>query len=334
MTKMVNGWQLNHYPTGLPTTETVSLTQQPLPELQAGQLLIRNLWLSVDPYMRGRMMPIKSYIPPFQPGALMEGGAIGEVVESQHPEFKAGDKVLHMQGWRDLAISNGEGLTKLPESGLPIQAFLGVMGLTGLTAWAGLNKIGQLTADDVVFVSGAAGAVGSIAIQLAKLKGAKVIGSVGSDEKAHYITQQLGADQAINYKTASDLSEALHQAAPEGISLFFDNVGGEHLRAAMANCQDFARIVTCGMIGTYNATERPAGPDNMSEIIRRRLRIQGFIASDFMAEFPQFSTEVGGYIASGKLKYDETVYEGIETTFDAFLGLFNGANQGKMLVKL
>lgn len=334
MTQTIKGWQLNQYPEGLPTTQDVSLTENQCPDLEEGQLLIRNEWLSVDPYMRGRMIPVKSYIPPFQLGKLMEGGAVGEVIESKHPDFQVGDKVLHMLGWRDHAITNGEGVTKLPQTGLPIQAFLGAMGLTGLTAWGGLYKIGEVKEGDVVFVSGAAGAVGSIVLQLAKLKGATVIGSVGSDEKADYIVNELGADKAINYKTCGDLTEALQQAAPDGITLYFDNVGGDHLRAAIANTRDFARLVMCGMIEVYNAAERPGGPNNLSEIIRRRLKVQGFIASDFMPQFNEFAAEVGAYLAKGQLKYDETVYEGIESTFNAFLGLFSGANKGKMLVKL
>ena len=334
MTYTIRGWQLNEYPVGLPTEAAVSLKEQTIDSVGENQILIRNQWLSVDPYMRGRMMQVKSYVPPFQLNELMEGGAVGEVVESNHPDFAVGDKVLHMLGWRDYAVSSGEGVTKLPQTGLPLQAFLGVMGLTGLTAWAGLMKIGELKQDDVVFVSGAAGAVGSVVVQLAKLKGATVIGSVGSDEKVDYITNQLGADAAINYKSCGDLTEALQAVAPDGITLYFDNVGGEHLRAAIANTRDFARLVICGMIDIYNASERPTGPDNLSDIIRRRLRVQGFIATDFMPQFNEFAAEVGAYLAQGQLKYDETVCDGLESTFNAFLGLFNGANKGKMLVKV
>lgn len=334
MTQQIQGWQLTHYPQGLPTQESVRFTEQPLSELKEGQILIRNKWLSVDPYMRGRMTQVKSYVPPFELDQFMEGGAVGEVIESKHSDFTVGDEVLHMLGWRDLTVSTGEGVTKLPQTGLPIQAYLSVMGLTGLTAWAGLTQVGKLTADDVVFVSGAAGAVGSIVVQLAKLKGATVIGSVGSDEKADYILKELGADQAINYKSCGDLTQALAQAAPNGISLYFDNVGSEHLRAAIANSQDFARLVICGMIDIYNATGKTSGPDNLADIIRRRLRVEGFIVTDFMPQFNQFAQEIGGYLAEGKLKYEETVFEGLSSTFEAFLGLFSGANKGKMLVKL
>ncbi|WP_298442297.1 NADP-dependent oxidoreductase [uncultured Ferrimonas sp.] len=334
MSQQFKGWQFQQYPVGLPDHSTVSLVEQQLPPIAAGQVLIRNQWLSVDPYMRGRMIDAKSYVPPFQPGQLLEGGAVGEVIESNHNDFPVGSQVMHMQGWRELAISDGSDLTPVGGHGLPLQSYLSIMGLTGLTAWAGLNKVGQLKAGDVVFVSGAAGAVGSIVVQLAKLAGAKVIGSAGSDEKVAWLTDTLGADAAFNYKHSTDLGQTLRELAPEGISLFFDNVGGAHLQAAMANMQDFGRIVSCGMIDQYNAAAPVAGPSNMAEFIRRRIRMQGFIAFDFMADFNEFAAEVGGYLASGKLHNPETVLTGIESTFDGFLGLFSGANTGKMLIKL
>ncbi|QIZ75455.1 NADP-dependent oxidoreductase [Ferrimonas lipolytica] len=334
MSHSFKGWQFQHYPVGMPDSSTVTLVEEQLGDLSTGQVLIKNLWLSVDPYMRGRMINTKSYVPPFQPGELLQGGAIGKVIESNNPQFPVGAEVMHMQGWRELAISDGSDLTAVGGHGLPLQNYLSVMGLTGLTAWAGLNKVGQLRADDVVFVSGAAGAVGSIVCQLAKLAGAKVIGSAGSDSKVAWLSQQLGVDAAFNYKHSDDLTATLKSLAPEGISLFFDNVGGAHLQAAMANMQDFGRIVSCGMIDQYNAEAPVAGPTNMADFIRRRIRMQGFIASDFMADYQQFAADVGGYLMAGKLVNQETVVEGIESTYDGFLGLFSGANTGKMLVKL
>ncbi|GAA4899692.1 NADP-dependent oxidoreductase [Ferrimonas pelagia] len=334
MSQLVRGWKLNEYPQGLPTEATASLVEQALPPLQADQVLIENRWLSVDPYMRGRMIPVKSYVPPFELDQLMEGGAVGEVIASNHANFPVGTQVMHMQGWRDYALSDGSDLTPLPAVGAPLQSYLGVLGLTGLTAWAGLNKVGQLQAGDTLFVSGAAGAVGSVVCQLAKLKGARVIGSVGSDDKGRFLTEQLGVDAVINYKTCDNLSQALAALAPEGLSFYFDNVGGEHLEAAIGNMQDNGQLVICGMIDLYNSDGSIGGPRNMTEIIRRRLTIKGFIATDHMADFGEFAAEVGGAMAQGQLHAQETVYQGLDSTFEAFLGLFSGANTGKMLVKL
>ncbi len=334
MSEVSRGWVLKHYPQGLPDATCVALESHPLRSLAEGQLLIQNRWLSVDPYMRGRMTPVKSYVPPFELGEVMQGGAVGEVIASRHPKFAVGDKVLHMLGWRDLALSDGTGVTKLPATGAPLQSYLGVLGLTGLTAWAGLNRVGELKAGDTLFVSGAAGAVGSVVCQLAKLKGAKVIGSVGSEEKARYLTESLGVDGVINYKRTDNLRGALAELAPEGVSFYFDNVGGDHLEAAIANMRDFGQLVICGMIDLYNSDGTLPGPRNLAEIIRRRLRIRGFIATDHMADFGEFAQEVGQAVAKGQIKGEETVYEGLESAFDAFLGLFSGANTGKMLVKL
>ncbi|SHH94111.1 NADP-dependent oxidoreductase [Ferrimonas marina] len=334
MSLQCQGWQLDTYPQGLPTPQDVSLVSHSLPEPQPGQLVIRNHWLSVDPYMRGRMIPVKSYVPHFELGQLMEGGAVGEVIASQHPDFAVGDKVLHMLGWRDLALSDGTGVTKLPEGMAPLQSYLGVLGLTGLTAWVGLNRIGELKAGQTLFVSGAAGAVGTMVCQLGKLKGATVIGSVGSEAKGRYLTEQLGVDGVIHYKQEASLTKALSRVAPQGVDLYFDNVGGEHLEAAISNMNDFGQLVICGMIDLYNSDGNRPGPGNLTEIIRRRLKVQGFIATDHLADFNAFAQEVGAALAQGQIKAEETVYQGLESTFDAFLGLFSGANTGKMLVKL
>ncbi|MBY5921689.1 NADP-dependent oxidoreductase [Ferrimonas balearica] len=334
MSVQATGWSLIHYPQGLPNADSVRLEQKTLPELETGQLLIRNQWLSVDPYMRGRMIPVKSYVPPFQLGEWMEGGAVGEVIASNHPDFQVGQTVLHMLGWRDLALSDGTGVTPVDPQLAPAQSYLGVLGLTGLTAWVGLNRIGEVKAGDTVFVSGAAGAVGTMVCQLAKLKGARVIGSVGSPEKAAYLTETLGVDGVVQYKTCGDLSAAVAALAPEGISLYFDNVGGDHLEAALANMQENGQLVICGMIDLYNSDGQRPGPRNLTEVIRRRLRIQGFIASDHMADYGAFVREVGPALASGQVRAEETVVEGLEEAFEAFLGLFSGANTGKMLVKL
>ncbi len=334
MSVQATGWSLIQYPEGLPDANCVRLDSQTLPEPGQGQLLIRNLWLSVDPYMRGRMAPIKSYVPPFELGQWMEGGAVGEVIASNHPDFAVGQTVLHMLGWRDVALSDGTGVTPVDPNLAPAQSYLGALGLTGLTAWVGLNRIGEVKAGDTVFVSGAAGAVGTMVCQLAKLKGARVIGSVGSAEKAAYLTDTLGVDGVIEYKRCDNLTAELARLAPEGISLYFDNVGGDHLEAALANMQDNGQLVICGMIDLYNSEGQRPGPRNLPEVIRRRLRIQGFIVSDHMGEYGAFIQEVGPALAQGQIRAEETVVEGLEHAFEAFLGLFSGSNTGKMLVKL
>ncbi|MBW3139751.1 NADP-dependent oxidoreductase [Ferrimonas balearica] len=334
MSVQAQGWSLIEYPQGLPTDASVRLESETLPQSGPGQLLIRNLWLSVDPYMRGRMIPVKSYVPPFQLGQWMEGGAVGEVIASNHPDFQVGQTVLHMLGWRDLALSDGTGVTVVDPTLAPAQSYLGVLGLTGLTAWVGLNRIGQVKAGDTVFVSGAAGAVGTMVCQLAKRQGARVIGSVGSAEKAAYLKETLGVDAVLEYKQCDNLAAALAERAPEGISLYFDNVGGDHLEAALANMQEQGQLVICGMIDLYNSDGQRPGPRNLTEVIRRRLSIKGFIASDHMADYGAFVADVAPGLASGEIRAEETVVAGLDQAFNAFLGLFSGANTGKMLVKL
>lgn len=325
---------LQRRPSGMPVAEDFKLVSTPFAGVKKGEVLIRNLWMSVDPYMRGRMIDRKSYIPPFALGTVLEGGAIGEVIDSDNPAFAVGQKVAHMGGWREYYISNGEDLQALPQSPVPEQAFLGVLGMPGMTAYTGLLKIGEVKKNDNVFVSAASGAVGSIVCQIAKLKGCYVVGSVGSDTKAEYLTSELGVDAAINYKTSKDLSADLAAACPNGIDVYFENVGGAHLEAALNVMNDHGRIAVCGMIDQYNAEMPVPGPTNLAMIIIRKLKIQGFIVFEHWDEYPAFLQQMSQWILEEKVRYRETIYEGIELAPEAFMGLFTGKNIGKMLVKL
>ena len=324
---------LKSRPEGMPTSDNFELSEAELPLIQDGEVLVKNLWMSVDPYMRGRMIDRKSYIEPFQIGKVLEGGAIGEVIESKNAVLPVGTKVSHMLGWRSHFTSSAEGLTALPETPIDASHFLGVMGMPGMTAWVGLNRIAKLKQGETLFVSAASGAVGSIVCQLGKMMGAKVIGSVGSDEKAQTL-KALGVDAVINYKTCSDLNEALAQAAPEGIDVYFENVGGEHLFAALNTMKDYGRIAVCGMIAQYNDTAPTPGPNNLAQIIIKKLKVEGFIVFDHWEHYGQFAQEMGQYLATGKIIAEQTVYEGLAQAPEAFIGLFEGKNKGKMVVKL
>ncbi|MFN3286993.1 MAG: NADP-dependent oxidoreductase [Sphingomonadaceae bacterium] len=331
---MAREWRLKARPEGLPGPECFELAETRLPPPGEGEIRVRNRWLSVDPYMRGRMVDRPSYIPPFQLGAPLEGGAIGVVEESRAAGFAPGDLVSHMQGWRELAQGQARLFEKLPElDGVPEQAFLGALGMPGMTAWAGLFEVGQIKAGETLFVSGAAGAVGQIACQIGKLAGMTVIGSAGGPQKGAYL-KSLGVDHVIDYRATSDLKAALREAAPRGIDVYFDNVGGDHLEAAIAAARPFARLVECGMIADYNAEGETPGPRNMMMVIGKRLRIQGFIVFDFIARRPQFLEQMMGWARAGQLRWEETVMDGIEAVPEAFLGLFRGSNTGKMLVRL
>jgi NADPH-dependent curcumin reductase CurA len=328
---MARAWHLMSRPQGLPTTDNFALKEIELPALGDGMVRVANRWLSVDPYMRGRMNDVKSYVPPFALDAPMEGGAVGEVIESRDPGFKAGDTVLHMAGWRDEAVLPAAALNKLPELGVPPQAFLGNLGLTGGTAYFGLLDAASAKEGDVVFVSAAAGAVGSAVVQIAKAKGMTVIGSARGKDKCDFV-RSLGADEAIDY-TDGPIVKSLAAAAPKGIDVYFDNVGGDHLDAAFALARQNARFAICGMIEGYNAAE-PMAFRYIMRVIAMRIRIQGFIYTDYLPRLGEFHRDMGGWIASGAVKARDTVVEGLDQTPEAFLGLFSGANTGKMLVRL
>ncbi|MFF4744060.1 NADP-dependent oxidoreductase [Streptomyces sp. NPDC001268] len=327
-------WHLVSRPHGWPEPENVALREAPVTEPGEGRILVRNLHFSVDPYMRGRMNDVKSYVPPFQLDQPMEGGAVGEVVASNADGFAVGDHVLHGLGWREYADVEARHAVKVDASVAPLSAYLGVLGMPGLTAYAGLFEVASFKEGDAVFVSGAAGAVGSLVGQMAKLKGAsRVIGSAGSDEKVKLLVEEYGFDAAFNYKKGP-VAEQLKEAAPDGIDVYFDNVGGEHLEAAISSLNVHGRVTICGMIAQYNATEPTPGPRNLALVIGKRLRLQGMLVNDHRGLQDQFVQEVAGWLGSGELKYDETVVEGIENGFDAFLGLLRGQNTGKMIVSL
>ena len=318
-------------PQGLPTADNFALKPIDLPPLEDGMVRVANRWLSVDPYMRGRMNDVKSYVPPFAIDAPMEGGALGEVVESTANGFQPGDWVSHMAGWRDEAVLPAAAMTKLPNLGVEPQAFLGNLGLTGGTAYFGLLDAASAKGGDIVFVSAAAGAVGSAVVQIAKASGMIVIGSARGADKCEFV-RSLGADAVIDY-TAGPLVKSLAAAAPEGIDVYFDNVGGDHLDAALALARRNARFAICGMIDAYNSGQ-PAQLRYIMRIIAMRIRLQGFIFTDYMPRLGEFFADMGKWIASGEVKSRDTVVEGLERMPDAFLGLFEGANTGKMLVRL
>jgi NADPH-dependent curcumin reductase CurA len=329
---MARAWHLMQRPQGMPVPGDFALKDFALPELGEGMVRVRNRWLSVDPYMRGRMNDVKSYVPPFELDAPMSGGAVGEVIESRDPGLAVGDMVLHMSGWRDETVEPASNFNKLPAiPGVEPQAFLGNLGLTGGTAYFGLLEAASAKEGDIVFVSAAAGAVGSAVVQIAKAKGMTVIGSAGGADKCDFV-RSLGADAVVDYKAGSLLKQ-LAEVAPKGIDVYFDNVGGDHLDAALALARKDARFAICGMIEGYNEAQ-PTCLKFIMRIIAMRIRLQGFIYTDYMAKMGDFYREMGGWIASGQVKSRDTVEEGLDKTLDAFLGLFSGANTGKMLVKL
>ncbi|WP_446047361.1 NADP-dependent oxidoreductase [Streptomyces olivaceus] len=327
-------WHLVTRPVGWPKPEDFALVEAEVPTPRDGQVLVRNLYISVDPYMRGRMSAAKSYADPYELNKPMLGGAVGEVVASRAEGFAVGDHVLHSFGWREYAALDAKNAVKVDPDAAPLSTYLGVLGMTGLTAYVGLLRTASFQEGDTVFVSGAAGAVGSQVGQIAKLKGAsRVIGSAGSDEKVGLLVDEYGFDAAFNYKDGP-VSKQLRAAAPDGIDVYFDNVGGEHLEAAIGSLNLNGRIAICGAISVYNNTEPAPGPKNLARLIQTRGRIEGFLVGDHYDLQPQFVEEVGPWVASGALKYRETVVEGIENNLEAFLGVLRGDNTGKMIVKI
>jgi NADPH-dependent curcumin reductase CurA len=331
---------LKQRPVGMPTEDDFQLVKVNVPDLKGGEFLVRNIWMSVDPYMRGRMREIRSYISPFQIGKPLEGGCIGQIIKSNNNRFKIGDYVLGNLGWREYWISDGSGsdIMKIDPNMAPIQWYLGILGLTGLTAYVGLFKIAQLVdnSNSTVFVSAAAGAVGSVACQIAKIKGCRVIGSAGSQEKVKWLLDQARIDHAFNYKEVGEnnISAELRKFCPDGIDVYFDNVGGKHLEAAIDNMKTFGRIVLCGMISQYNLSSTPTGPYNLFLAVPNRLKLQGFIVRDHYDMLDEFYADMSKWIGEGKIKWRETVFEGIENAPKAFLALFKGENIGKMLVRV
>ncbi|WP_250035429.1 NADP-dependent oxidoreductase [Paractinoplanes maris] len=321
-------------PDGWPTDDTFEIADVPAPTAGPGEVLVRNVFMSVDPYMRGRMNDVKSYTPPFQIGEPLDGAAVGEVVASESPDVAVGTYVVHGLGWRELAVVPASRVRVVDPAAGELSAYLGVLGMTGLTAYVGLLDIARFQEGDTVFVSGAAGAVGSIAGQIAKLRGAKrVIGSAGSAEKVRHLVDDLGFDTAFNYRD-EPVRKQLRQAAPDGIDVYFDNVGGDHLEAAIGSLTKYGRVAMCGAISAYNETSAPAAPRNLALAIGKELTLRGFIVSNHNRRMPDFLAEVGPWVREGRIEARETVVDGIENAPAAFLGLLRGENTGKMLVRL
>ena len=319
-------------PKGIPTAADFTLARIELAPPQAGQVLVRNLYMSVDPYMRGRMNSGKSYVPPFEIGKPLEGGAVGEVIESRAEGFKPGDAVTSSFGWREYFIASPKELHLVSQEIQPLSVYLGALGMTGMTAWAGLHLV-EIRAGETIFISGAAGAVGSVAGQLAKLRGCRVIGSAGSMDKVMFLREECGFDVAFDYKVGPVL-EQLNVEAPDGIDLYFDNVGGETLEAALSALRVHGRIIACGGISGYNDEKPRPGPSNLFNITTKRLTMKGLMVFDWLGRQAEFEKEVGGYFKAGKVKHKETVVKGIDQAVGAFLGLFQGRNVGKMVVEL
>jgi NADPH-dependent curcumin reductase CurA len=339
---------LKQRPLGMPSESTFEIVKVNVPDPKDGEFLVHNIWMSVDPYMRGRMREAKSYIPSFQLGQPLEGGCVGRIVKSKNNQFHVGEYILGNFGWREYWISNGSNdVMKIDPKMAPIQWHLGILGMTGLTAYVGLLKIAEVLNDNrgnnnTMFVSAASGAVGSVACQIAKIKGYRVIGSVGSQEKVNWLLDKAGIDYAFNYKEIggggvreeNNISSELRKSCPDGIDIYFDNVGGKHLEAAIDNMKVFGRIVLCGMISQYNLSSLPTGPSNLFLAITNRLKLQGFIVRDHYNMLKEFYADMSKWISEGKIKWNETVFEGLENAPKAFLALFKGENTGKMLVKI
>ncbi len=328
---------LKSRPEGEPGLDNFELVYGPVPDPAEGQILLKTRWLSLDPYMRGRMSTAKSYAKYVEIGEEMVGGTISEVVISRHPKFAAGDIVSAFSGWQDYGLSDGVGVFKLDPARAPIQNYLGVLGMPGLTGYVGLLNIGEPKPGETVVVAAAAGPVGSMVGQIAKIKGCRTVGIAGGPDKVKYLTEELGFDAAIDHRSPM-MKEELKKACPNGIDIYFENVGGAVFDAVLPLLNDFARMPVCGLIANYNMTELPPGPDRTALIQRmvltKRLRIQGFIVFDYAAQTPMFLKEVGGWIQEGKIKHREDIVEGLENAPSAFLGLLKGKNFGKMLVKV
>jgi NADPH-dependent curcumin reductase len=319
-------------PTGWVSEDNFRVETVPVPQPRDGEVLVKNAFLSLDPYMRGRMNEGKSYAAKQEIGEVMIGGTVGEVVESKHPKFARGDQVLGMLGWQQYGLSDGKGLNKVDASRVPLSAYLGVLGMPGVTAWVGLLDICQPKAGETVLVSAASGAVGSAVGQIAKIKGCRAVGIAGGKAKCDYVVQELGFDACVDYK-AGKLNDDLKAALPDGVDCYFENVGGEILDAALRRMNAFSRIAVCGLISQYNATE-PYGVKTLQSILTNRIRMQGFIVSDRMELWPKALPELVGWVAGGKIKYRETIAQGLQNAPKAFIGLLKGENLGKQLVKL
>ena len=324
-------------PEGEPRPENFQLVESAVPEPKDGQVLLKTLWLSLDPYMRGRMSAAKSYAKPVEIGEVMVGGTVSEVVESRHKKFGKGDVVSGDTGWQDYALSDGTRLRKLDPRAAPVSTALGVLGMPGRTAYFGLLEIGQPKAGETVVVSAASGAVGAAVGQIARIKGCRVVGVAGGADKCRYVTDELGFDACIDHR-APELAERLAAACPKGVDVYFENVGGATWAAVLPLFNNYARVPVCGLVSHYNETELPPGPDPtprlMRAVLTKRLTLRGFIIFDFAARTAEFEREMGGWVREGKIKYREDVVDGLEAAPAAFIGLLKGRNFGKLLVRV
>lgn len=334
MTLLNHQIHLAKRPTGLPDKTTFQFVEEKIGEPQAGQVLIKTLYVSVDPYMRGRMEDAESYVEPYQLHEVIAGGVIGEVIESASEHYEKGDVVTGMYGWQEYYIASEQEIRKVDPSIAPISAHLGILGMTGLTAYFGLLHIGKPKAGETIVVSGAAGAVGSAVGQIAKIKGARVVGIAGSDEKAAYLKETLQFDEVINYRTTTKMEEAIKKACPDGVDVYFDNVGGPIADAVLTQINRHARMVVCGAISAYNIQEPDIGPRVQTTLIKKSALIQGFTVGDFSKHFLEGAAQLGTWLQEGKLQYRETIQEGFDQIPDAFLDLFKGKNIGKLVVKV
>ena len=323
---------LKSRPVGMPKPTDFEVVEAPVPAPREGEIVCRTIYLSLDPYMRGRISGVKSYAKGVDPGDLMVGGTVGEVVESRNPSFKPGDLVQGYDGWQTHGASTGAGVRKLDPKQAPISTALGVLGMPGMTAYVGLLDIGQPKPGETVVVSAASGAVGAVVGQIAKIKGCRVVGIAGAKDKCDYVVQELGFDACVNYKT-DDLVPALQAACPKGIDVYFENVGGTVLDAVMSLVNPFARIPLCGLISQYNATTPVPGP-SWRLLLFNRILVKGFIVSDHLARLPDFLKDCGGWLREGRLKHREDVVVGLEKAPEAFIGLLQGKNFGKLLVRV
>ena len=321
-------------PQGVPTAADFALCDEPLAPPRVGEALVANLYISVDPYMRGRMRDVPSHMGPFPLNAPITGSTVGRVIASENSSLPVGAAVTSFSGWRDTFVTDGSDVDVVEPDGTPLPAHLGVLGMPGFTGWYGLNEIGAPQAGETVLVSAAAGAVGSVVTQLARRRGCRVVGVVGSDEKASYITNELGADAALNHRRELDMTAAVRRECPDGVDVYFDNTGGAILEAALANANLSARMPVCGMISTYNAEGGAPGPSNLMQIIGKRITVRGFLIRDHGARRPEFLGEVAPLVRDGSLHRRETIVEGLERAPEAFIGLFSGQNIGKMVVSL
>jgi NADPH-dependent curcumin reductase CurA len=321
-------------PVGFPKESDFRVVDAPVPEPGPGEFLVRAVYLSLDPYMRGRMSDARSYVPPVALGDVMEGGVVGEVVRSNHPGFAVGDVVESRFGWQEFAVSAGKGVRRIDPDAAPISTALGVLGMPGLTAYFGLLEVGQPKPGETVVVSAASGAVGGLVGQIAKLKGCRAVGLAGSDAKVGYLTGELGYDAGINYRTAPDLDAALRAACPNGIDVYFDNVGGRITEAVSRHVNPFARFAVCGLISQYNLTEPEVVPRNERFVLVNRVRVQGFIVFDFAARYKEGLAQLGAWVRDGKLKYREDIVDGLERAPATLIGLLEGRNFGKTLVRV